>query len=74
MKSYGAKVILFSKEDGGFIRCIKEAQKYAKENNIEVTPLDVLIEKVLEKPEEFYKKISDLPINCIALPASKSIH
>ena len=33
MKSYGAKVILFSKEDGGFIRCVEEAKKYAKENN-----------------------------------------
>ena len=33
MKSYGAKVILFSKEDGGFIRCVKEADKFAKENN-----------------------------------------
>lgn len=33
MKGYGAKVILFSKEDGGFIRCVEEAKKYAKENN-----------------------------------------
>ena len=33
MKGYGAQVILFSKEDGGFIRCIEEAKKYAKENN-----------------------------------------
>ena len=33
MKSYGAKVILFSKEDGGFIRCVEEAKKYAKEND-----------------------------------------
>ena len=30
MKSYGAKVILFSKEDGGFIRCVEEAEKLAK--------------------------------------------
>ena len=33
MKGYGAKVILFSKEDGGFIRCVEEAKKYAKEND-----------------------------------------
>lgn len=33
MKGYGAKVILFSKEEGGFIRCLEEAKKYAKENN-----------------------------------------
>ena len=33
MKSYGAKVILFSKEEGGFVRCVNEAKKYAKENN-----------------------------------------
>ncbi len=33
MKSYGAKVILFSKEDGGFIRCVDEAKKLAKELN-----------------------------------------
>lgn len=33
MKGYGAKVVLFSKEDGGFVRCVKEAEKFAKENN-----------------------------------------
>lgn len=33
MKNYGANVILFSKEDGGFIRCVKEAEKMAKEKN-----------------------------------------
>lgn len=32
MKMYNAKVILISKEDGGFRRAIKEAKKYAKEN------------------------------------------
>lgn len=30
MKSYGAKVILFSKEEGGFLRCIEEAKKMAE--------------------------------------------
>lgn len=30
MKAYGAKVILFSKEDGGFIRCVKEAKLMAE--------------------------------------------
>ena len=30
MKGYGAKVILFSKEDGGFIRCVEEAKKMAE--------------------------------------------
>lgn len=29
MKGYGAEVILYSKEDGGFIRCIEEAKKLA---------------------------------------------
>ena len=33
MKSYGATVKLFSKEEGGFFRCIEEAQKIAKEKN-----------------------------------------
>lgn len=33
MKAYGAKVILISKEDGGFIRCIEESKKKAKEIN-----------------------------------------
>ena len=33
MKNYGANVILFSKEDGGFIKCVKEAEKIAKERN-----------------------------------------
>lgn len=29
MQGYGAKITLFSKEDGGFIRCIEEAKKMA---------------------------------------------
>lgn len=33
MKSYGANVILFSKEEGGFVRCVKEAEKMAKDKN-----------------------------------------
>ena len=33
MKNYGANVILFSKEEGGFIRCVKEAKKMAEEKN-----------------------------------------
>ncbi len=31
MKSFGAQVMLFSEEDGGFIRCIEEAKKMANE-------------------------------------------
>lgn len=33
MKSYGAKVILFSKAEGGFIKCVVEAKKLAVEKN-----------------------------------------
>lgn len=33
MQSYGAKVILISKEEGGFIKCVSEAKKMAKETN-----------------------------------------
>ena len=33
IKSYGANIILFSKEDGGFIRCVEEAKKMAKQKN-----------------------------------------
>lgn len=33
MKLYGAKVILISKEEGGFIRCVEEAKNKAKETN-----------------------------------------
>ena len=33
MKSYGAEVELISKKDGGFIKCVELAKKYAKENN-----------------------------------------
>lgn len=33
MKSYGADVILISKEEGGFKRCLEEARKLAKEKN-----------------------------------------
>ena len=31
IKSYGAEIILFSKEQGGFLRCVEEAKKAAKE-------------------------------------------
>ena len=31
MEGYGAKIFLFSKEDGGFVRCVNEAKKFAKE-------------------------------------------
>lgn len=33
MKGFGAKVILISKEAGGFIKCVEEAEKKAKEIN-----------------------------------------
>ena len=33
MKSYGAETILISKEEGGFLKCIDEARKTAKERN-----------------------------------------
>ena len=33
MKSYGAKVILFSKEEGGFIRCVEESKRLAEKEN-----------------------------------------
>ena len=33
MESFGANLILVSKEDGGFIRCVEEAKKMAEEKN-----------------------------------------
>ena len=33
MKSFGANIILISKEEGGFIRCVEEAKKMAEEKN-----------------------------------------
>lgn len=33
MELFGANVILFSKEDGGFSKCIEEAKKFANEHN-----------------------------------------
>ncbi len=33
MEGYGAKVMLYSKEDGGFIRCVEEAKKLSKKLN-----------------------------------------
>ena len=33
MKNYGAKVILISKEQGGFIKCVEEAKRLSKEMN-----------------------------------------
>ena len=33
IKNYGAKIILFSKEEGGFIRCVEEAKKMGNEKN-----------------------------------------
>ena len=32
MKSFGAEVKLISKEEGGFIKCVEEAKKFAEEN------------------------------------------
>lgn len=34
MEMYGAKVFLFSREEGGFIRCVKEAEKLSKELDV----------------------------------------
>ena len=33
MKNYGANVTLISKKQGGFKKCLEEAEKFAKENN-----------------------------------------
>ncbi len=33
IKNYGANIILFSKEEGGFIRCVDEAKKMAEKEN-----------------------------------------
>ena len=33
IKNYGANVMLISKEEGGFIRCVEEAKKMAEERN-----------------------------------------
>ena len=33
IKNYGASIILFSKEDGGFVRCVDEAKKMAEETD-----------------------------------------
>lgn len=33
IKSFGANIILVSKEEGGFIRCVEEAKKLAEEKN-----------------------------------------
>ena len=32
MQGYGANVTLISKEEGGFVRCVEEAKKFADEN------------------------------------------
>ncbi len=34
MKGYGATVILYSKEDGGFLKCVQEAKKMAENKNV----------------------------------------
>ena len=33
IKSFGADITLVSKEEGGFKKCLEEAEKFAKENN-----------------------------------------
>lgn len=33
IRNYGANIILFSKEDGGFIRCVEEAKKMAEQKD-----------------------------------------
>lgn len=34
MKSYGAKVTLYSKEEGGFLKCVEQAKEMSKDNNV----------------------------------------
>lgn len=34
MKGYGAKVTLYSKEEGGFLKCVEQAKKMSKDNNV----------------------------------------
>lgn len=33
IRNYGANIILFSKEEGGFVRCVEEAKKMAEQKN-----------------------------------------
>lgn len=34
MKGYGANVTLYSKDEGGFLKCVKEAQKMSEDKNV----------------------------------------
>lgn len=70
MQSYGAKVKLISKEEGGFIKCVNEAEKKAKEingflanqfanKNNYLAHYETTAEEIIEQlPEEVYAFIS----------------
>ena len=63
MKNYGAKVILYSKEEGGFIRCVSEAKKLAKEINgflaNQFSNLDNFLAHYETTAEEIYKSVRE---------------
>ena len=70
IKNYGAKIILFSKEEGGFIRCVEEAKKMAEESKAFLANqfankdnfyahYDTTAEEIIKQvPEELYGFIS----------------
>lgn len=59
IKMYNAEVILISKEQGGFERAIKEAEKYAKENNAYLSNQFENQDNVLAHYETTGKEITD---------------
>lgn len=65
MELFGANVMLFSKEDGGFSKCIEEAQKFANEHNGFLANQFSNLDNVLAHYETTGKEIVDAihPIN-----------
>lgn len=63
MKSYGANLILISKEEGGFIKCVNEAKKMAEEKNgflaNQFSNKDNFLAHYETTAEEIIEKISD---------------
>ncbi len=63
IKNYGANIILFSREDGGFIRCVDEAKKMAEKENAflanQFASQDNFLAHYETTAEEFIKQVPE---------------
>ena len=59
IRNYGANIILFSKEEGGFIRCVEEANKMVDLDNKKI-PEDIDYDKIHNLASEAKQKLKQI--------------